>query len=564
MTRFDSDSDTPPRVGIFLCRCGKSISSILDLEALAEEAKRMPGVVHVQVDAYPCAGRGLSSLKMAIRTKNIHRVVVAGCTPRTHRRGFRQVLREIGLHPGGLEMVNLREHCARVHRERGSEVQQKALDLLRMGAARSMAWEPSSSLRELPARTAAVIGAGISGLTAARILAAHGCHVTLLEKEAAAGGLLARLHTIYPSGDDPAAQVQKKLADIRQNPSIDLRLGASINKIVRTPTGYRLYLESGGDGAEVVDASLVLLATGARLLEPSELEGWDGPGVISLLDLEKIMRGGNLEASRVVMILCSGARCEQRPYCARLCCMAAIKNARLLRKQQPALNVTILYRDLSVNCTNPSDIRNAMQEGVRFVRYDPAVQPRLREGAAVAFRSWEGEECEIAWDLAVPVTPMVSFEETGRLARMMGLPVDAHGFVGEPQAKLRPEWPLVPGAAVAGAAHWPCSASEASRQAMEAAPAMARWLDEAAEAPEAITAFVDARRCIGCGLCVDICPFNAAAMTSVGNEQKAFISAWACRGCGICSAGCPGLAITLHNHTDEQIKAMIRALDATP
>jgi heterodisulfide reductase subunit A len=564
MTRFDPESDTPPRIAIFLCRCGKSISSILDLEALAEEANKIPGVVHVQVDAYPCIGRGLASLKMVIQTKNIHRVVVAGCTPRTHRRGFRQVLREIGLHPGGLEMVNLREHCAWAHREGGSELQQKALDLLRMGAARSMAWKPSSFPREIPPRTAAVIGAGISGLTAANILAGHGCHVTLLEKEATAGGLLGRLYSIYPSGDDPAAQVQKKLAAIRQNPFIELRLGASINKIVRTPTGYRLYMESGGDGAAVVDASLILLATGARLLGPSELEGWDGPGVISLLDLEKIMRGGNLEASQVVMVLCAGARCEQRSYCARFCCMAAIKNARILRKQLPPINVTILCRDLSVNCINPSDIRNAIQEGVRFVRYDPTVQPRLGKGGSVAFRSQEGEECQITCNLAVPVTPMVSFEETGRLARMMGLPVDAHGFVGEPHAKLRPEWPLVPGAAVAGAAHWPCSASEATRQAMEAASAMARWLDEAAEAPEAIIASVDTGRCIGCGLCVDVCPFNAAAMTSVDNEQKAFISAWACRGCGICSAGCPGLAITLYNHTDEQMKAMIRALDLAP
>ena len=142
----------------------------------------------------------------------------------------------------------------------------------------------------------------------------------------------------------------------------------------------------------------------------------------------------------------------------------------------------------------------------------------------MAFRSVEGEECKIACDLAVPVTPMVPIDETRSLAGMLGLPVDAQGFVVERQIKLRPEWPLAHGTAVVGAAHWPCSASEAARQAMEAAAAMARWLDEAADAPEAITASVDINRCIGCGLCVDVCPFNAAAMTSVDNEQKAFIS----------------------------------------
>ncbi|MBW2307038.1 MAG: CoB--CoM heterodisulfide reductase iron-sulfur subunit A family protein [Deltaproteobacteria bacterium] len=555
------DSDAAPRVGVFLCRCGDGIEAVLDLSGLAEEAARMPGVVRVQVDAYPCAGRGLVSLKEAVKTHGIDRVVVAGCTPRTHRPGFRRVLKEMGIHPAGFEMVNLREHCAWAHRQGGPPVQEKARDLLRMGVARSLAWKPSDLSGKPVVRTAAVIGAGISGITAAGALAARGFHVFLLEKEDQAGGLLGKLGTLYPSGKDPAVQVQKKLAAIRRNPGVDLRTGTSIDRIERTHTGYRLYLESGGNGAEALDVSLVLLATGARPLAPSELAGWESPGVVSLLDLEGMLREGTLEARHVVMVLCAGARCDRRPYCARFCCMAAVKNARLLREHDPACAVTVLYRDLSVNCMNPRDIKDALSEGVRFVRFDPAVPPRPRGNAAV-FRSADGTEDEISCDLVVPVTPMVPLDETRRLAGMIGLPADAHGFVVERQVKLKPEWPVIPGAAVAGSAHWPCSASEAARQAMEAAAGMARWLDEAADAPEAVRAAVDIRRCIGCGLCADVCPFNAAALTTVDNEQKAFIAAAACRGCGICSAGCPALAITLQNHTDAQLRAQIRALSA--
>ncbi|MBW2149339.1 MAG: hypothetical protein JRI22_20245, partial [Deltaproteobacteria bacterium] len=65
------DSDAAPRVGVFLCRCGDAIEAVLDLSRLAEEAARMPGVVRVQVDAYPCAGRGLASLKEAVKTHGI-------------------------------------------------------------------------------------------------------------------------------------------------------------------------------------------------------------------------------------------------------------------------------------------------------------------------------------------------------------------------------------------------------------------------------------------------------------------------------------------------------------
>ncbi len=552
--------DVSPRVGVFLCRCGGSIGAVLDLSRMAEEVALMPGVIHVQVDAYPCVGQGLASLKQAVRTHGIDRVVLAGCTPRTHRPHFRKILKELEIHPAGFEMVNLREHCAWAHRQGGPAVHEKALDLLRMGVARSTAWKPYSSTWKPISRTAAVVGAGISGLIAAGDLATHGFHVTILEKENQAGGLLGKLFKLYPSGDDSVGQIQKKLDAIRQDSSVDLRTGVNIDRIERTPIGFRLYLQSGGNGAEAVDATLVLLATGARLLLPSELEGWDGPGVVSILDLEGMLRGGKPEARRVVMVLCAGARCDQRPYCARFCCMAAVKNARLLRKNDPACDVTLLYRDLSVNCMNPKDIRDALREGVRFVRYDQAIPPRLRENAVV-FRRADGMEDEISCDLVVPVTPMVPVDETRRLAGMMGLPVDAQGFVVERQVKLKPEWPVIPGAAVIGAAHWPCSASEAARQAMEAAARMAQWLDEEADAPESVRAAVDIQRCIGCGLCVDVCPFNAAALTSVDNEQKAFISAAACRGCGICSAGCPALAIVLHNHTDEQLRAQIRALD---
>ena len=71
---------------------------------------------------------------------------------------------------------------------------------------------------------------------------------------------------------------------------------------------------------------------------------------------------------------------------------------------------------------------------------------------------------------------------------------------------------------------------------------------------EPTSAYVDPDLCIGCKLCVDVCPQKAIAVKS-----PAYVDEAACKGCGSCAAACPVDAIKMRLFSDEQILAQIRA-----
>ncbi len=66
----------------------------------------------------------------------------------------------------------------------------------------------------------------------------------------------------------------------------------------------------------------------------------------------------------------------------------------------------------------------------------------------------------------------------------------------------------------------------------------------------------DSAQCIGCGICVEVCPQSAVAL-SIGDSPYAVVDANSCRGCGICAAECPTGAMTLGGFSDEEILAEV-------
>ena len=74
---------------------------------------------------------------------------------------------------------------------------------------------------------------------------------------------------------------------------------------------------------------------------------------------------------------------------------------------------------------------------------------------------------------------------------------------------------------------------------------------------EAITPIMQSEKCLACGLCSRVCPYNAIIVDK--KKREAEVVEAACAGCGTCGAECPSGAIEMRHFTDEQLCAQIDA-----
>jgi len=186
------------RIGVFICECGDEIASRLDVETLVRGARELPGVACAEAVAYPCSAQGLRTMQERIRDEGLGRVVVAGCTPRTHQGKLIAACEEAGVNRCLFEMVDIREGCALVHAADGARATAKAKDVIAMGVAKVRAGRAGEWIETDVEQSVVVIGAGVAGLSAALHLAERGVKVTVVERAAEAGGMVAKLHKLYP------------------------------------------------------------------------------------------------------------------------------------------------------------------------------------------------------------------------------------------------------------------------------------------------------------------------------------------------------------------------------
>jgi len=134
-----------------------------------------------------------------------------------------------------------------------------------------------------------------------------------------------------------------------------------------------------------------------------------------------------------------------------------------------------------------------------------------------------------------------------------------HKFFLESHVKLRPVELAVDGIFFAGLVHNPKPMDEIIAQAQAAAAKASIPLVKGEVAVDPIVSNVDQEKCIGCSLCVSLCPYKAIEMIKVDDKRKARTIVASCKACGICASHCPTLAISMGGFTNEQIDAQITA-----
>jgi len=581
-----------PRIGVFICHCGINIGGVVNVPEVVRYAKALPNVAYSEDNIYTCSEAGLASLKEAIKKHKLNRVIVASCTPRTHEPLFRSACREAQLNHYLFEMANIREQCSWVHAHQPEKATKKAKDIVRMAVARAT-WLAPQEEPELDIKdTALVVGGGIAGMTAALTLADQGFKVYLVEKEPELGGNLRSLHKLYPTMQDTSEILEPTIKTVSTNKNIEMLASTEVSEVKGYVGNFKVTLAKEGEKREI-EVGTIIVACGAMNYTPPKGLYQYGvyPNIVTQLEMDEMLRNGKIEKppERVVMIQCVGARKgeiraldlagfpksdtarllakilkakkeEGWPYCSKICCMNAIKNAILIKERFPETDVMILYGDVRVYKEYEDFYSMARENQVKFVKHIEEVTPEITQGPedklhVTAYDALSGREMKLPCDWVVLSTPLIPRKEEVILARMLKIPISQDGFLMEAHLKLRPVDTQMDGIFLAGAVSGPKDVPESIISAKAAAARAATLMANKKMRTEALTSVVDEEQCIGCGLCEEICSYSAHYL----EEGKSHTIAALCRGCGACAAECPRRAITMQHFTDEQVLAQVKA-----
>jgi heterodisulfide reductase subunit A-like polyferredoxin len=558
--------DESPRVGVFICHCGHNIASVVDVKRVAEEAARMPGVCHAEASLYTCSDTSQQYIKDAIEEHRLNRLVVASCSPRTHEVLFQETLRESGLNQYLFAMTNIRDQCSWVHKDDPVAATDKAVDLMAMAVARARHLKALETGRLPVTASALVLGGGLAGMTAALGIADQGFEVHLVEREPALGGMLRNVHATL-EGADVQAHLRALVEKVTSHPRIEVHLGATLAGISGHVGNFKSVLEVAGR-REPVSHGVVIVATGGQERQTRRYLHGKNPRVLTQSKLEAAMAGGQLPpeiagkvSPTVVMIQCVESRDEENPYCSRVCCSEAVKNALELKRRLPEANVVVLGRDVRTYGFRELFFQKAREEGVHFVRHPDGSDPVVTEHGGrllLTVRDVSTDrDIEIRPDLLVLSTGIAPAAANPALSGLLRSALTADGFFLEAHPKLRPVDLANEGEFLCGVAHSPRFIDETIAQAQAAVGRATTVLSKAYLEIPGQTSRVNPESCVACATCLKVCPYGAPRINEI---NKAEIQGAKCMGCGSCAAACPARAITLQHQEDQALVAMLDEL----
>ena len=555
------------RIGVFICHCGTNIASVVDVEKVVEYARTLPGVAYAEHPLYTCSQDSQERMREIIMEHRLNRVVVSACSPTTHEPLFMSTLRQAGLNKYFFDMANIRDQCSWVHPDEPGLATEKAKRLTRMAVANATAGEALQEMEFTVDAKLLVVGGGLAGMTAALEAARQGFGVYLVERESQLGGQLLHLQR---------SNNGRRFVDF----IMDLKEKVLHNDKIRVFTSSEVVEQSGFVGS--FETEIVMPTGGTRTLKHGAILVATGaeeyrPEIHGLGWLDTVMTQTDLEAElekepkpqwqklRVAMLQCAGSRdAEHLPYCSRICCNQAVKNARRLKTLYPEARIDVLYRDMRCYGLSELDYAAARRLGINFIRFDPEENPvtitAMESGIDISVIDPSVRtEVRLKPDILVLSTGMKP-RDAEELASMLRVPRNDAGFFIEAHAKLRPVDLPSEGLYMAGTAHGPKSSSETIVQAQAAVARAVTLLSRKSMKMSGVVSVVDPTNCAVCLTCVRACPYG---VPFINDQHSAEINPALCQGCGICVAECPAKTIHLGRYDDRNIRAKIESYSGT-
>jgi heterodisulfide reductase subunit A len=210
------------------------------------------------------------------------------------------------------------------------------------------------------------------------------------------------------------------------------------------------------------------------------------PDVIDALTFERLLSSSGPTAGavrrpsdgkvprEVVFIQCAGSRDSEKhlPYCSKICCMYTAKQAILYRHRVHEGQAYIFYIDIRAAGKGYDEFTQRAMEEERVIYLRGKVSRVFREGDKVVVwgaDTLSGRQVQIEADLVVVAPALLPRPETRRLAEMLGLAMDEHGWLLPLDANTHPMETARPGVFLAGAGVGPMDIPETVAHASGAA-----------------------------------------------------------------------------------------------
>ncbi len=619
-------------LGIYICS-GCDIGKSLNVERLVNTAKDSNKPLVCTSHEFLCGPEGINLIKNDISEKKINKLVIAACSMRAKQDVFN--FDPLTIHT---ERVNLREHVIWISPPNDNNTQLLAEDYINMGAVRAKKSAfPEPLIQDLN-KTVLVVGGGVTGLNAAINSAKAGYDVVLVEKKSNLGGFPYSKYKKWETKPpfDKNIWIKEGLDElinqVENSKKIKIYKNSKIKSISGAPGKFNVEIEPSAEGNNAEAAvsetiGSIVVATGWKPYEAKKLD-YLGYGltsdILTNIELEElyselsengksesftVKRKSNGDAVKsIAFIQCAGSRDENHlPYCSTVCCMSSLKEAALVRKNNPDANVYIIYKDIRT----PGEYENfyrKMQddEGIFMVKgvvsdvsYDKGnniidlkVKDTLFGGdidlnvemmvlASGMVPNSGDVECNQDVNLTVGNPPSASGAScppsipvsTAQVAKSgllnltyrqgKEMPDLAYGF---PDSNFIcfPYESRRTGIYPAGSVRMPLdtvfSVDDAKGAVLKAVQCVEQTSKGKAVHPrsnDTTYPFFDLPRCTQCKRCTEECPFGAIDEDEKGTPKY---NPERCRRCGVCMGACPVRIISFKNYSPDIGASMIKSL----
>ena len=331
-----------------------------------------------------------------------------------------------------------------------------------------------------------------------------------------------------------------------------------------------------------IEVGVIIAATGMDVYDPTEYDEYGYTryeNVITSMEFERLIcASGPTEGhfirpsdrkipKSIGFIQCVGSRSRDgrgNPYCSNICCMNTVKDTLLLCDHYPGVQANVFYMDIRAFGKGFEDLfMRSKEEGVKYIRGIPGEvveNPESKNLVLTVENTTTGKLEKHELEMLVLAQGVIPRHDNDVVRKLLTLSTTSDGFVMESHPKLKPVDAPTKGIFIAGCVESPKDVKDSVTQAGAAAARASILLNAGKTKVEAITSQVDGDKCNFCGLCSQVCPYNAIMSADRKTKKLPVIIQAACAGCGACAAECPQDAILMRHFRDEQIMAQVEAI----